>query len=115
MRGSRAFSATAGLQRNSRASAQQQGFSATAGLQRNSTDTILADIRLAMVPASMARRPEAGEIVAAVRDERANAADLHANGAEVRKAAQGEGGDREGAGAKACSFAGQAGCRLRTR
>ena len=40
---------------------------------------------------------EAGEIVAAGGDEGADAADLHANAAEVSEAAEGEGGDREGA------------------
>ena len=40
---------------------------------------------------------EAGEVVAAVGDEGADAADLHADGAEVGEAAEGEGGDGEGA------------------
>ena len=40
---------------------------------------------------------EAGEVVAAVGDERADAADLHADGADVGEAAEREGGDGEGA------------------
>jgi hypothetical protein len=41
---------------------------------------------------------EASEIVATVGDEGADAADLNADGAEVREAAEGEGGDGEAAG-----------------
>ena len=62
---------------------------------------MLADMRLAMVPASMARRPRLGEVVAAVGDEGADAADLHADGADVGEAAEGEGGDGEGARSRA--------------
>ena len=38
-----------------------------------------------------------GKIVAAIGDERADAADLHADGADVGEAAEREGGDGEGA------------------
>jgi len=40
---------------------------------------------------------EAGEVVATVGDEGSDAADLHADGAQVGEAAEGEGGDGEGA------------------
>ena len=40
---------------------------------------------------------ELGEVVAAVGDEGSDAADLHADGADVGEAAEGEGGDGEGA------------------
>ena len=52
-------------------------------------------IRFAMVPASMARTPRLRQVVAAFRNQRADAADLHADGAEVGEAAQRECGDGE--------------------
>ena len=59
--------------------------------------TIDADIRLAIVPASMARMPESRKLGFLVWRERADAADLDADRAEIRESAKREGGDREGA------------------
>jgi hypothetical protein len=57
-----------------------------------------AEIRLAMVPASMARTPSLAKSLRRSGTRCADAADLHADGAEVGESAEGKGGDGEGAG-----------------
>ena len=67
--------------------------SLTCGAHRNMIPTIDADIRFAMVPASMARMPSRARSSLFIRRQRADAADLNSNRAEIREAAQREGGD----------------------
>ena len=49
-------------------------------------------------PGQHGAKSEASEVIAAVRDQGSDASDLDADRAEVREAAQGEGGDGEAAG-----------------
>ena len=61
----------------------------------NMIPTMEADIKLAIVPRNIARMPSRARSSRLIRRQRADAADLNADGTEIRKAAQRECRDRE--------------------
>ena len=83
--------------RSARANSPLRAGFRAADAHRSMIPTIEADIRLAIVPASMARIPSRASSASLIGSERADAADLNADRAEIRETAQRKSGDREGA------------------